>query len=121
MNVPPPREKLIEERPCPTCGGLVRMYRDENGGLLFMAPAASLLIAERDQARRELTEATEKGAEVGWQAGYEFARKRLSIKGRLIGALLTIASPQYRAMRRREREGGGAAPQISSYGRQRAG
>jgi hypothetical protein len=121
MNIPAPREKLIEERPCPTCGGLIRMYRDENGGLLVSAMVASTLIAERDQARRELTEAAEKGAEVGFRAGYDFARKRLSVKGRLIGALLTIASPQYRAMRRREREGGGAAPQISSYGRHRAG
>jgi hypothetical protein len=108
MNVGATGERLIEERPCPTCGGLVRLYRDQDGGLLFKSMAASVLVAERDQARRELTEAAEQGAEVGWQAGYDFARKRLSIKGRLIGALLTIASPRYRAMARRERGRGRA-------------
>jgi hypothetical protein len=102
MRAKAPDEKLIEERPCPTCGGMVRLFRDQDGGLLFIAPASSVLVAERDQARRELDEAAEKGAEVGWRAGHEFAVKRLSVKGRLIGALLWVTNGRYREMQRRE-------------------
>jgi hypothetical protein len=115
MRVQAGNEYQIEERPCPTCGGIVKLYRDQDGGLLFAAPGQSLLHQERDELRRELVrtrklvvEAAEKGAVRGWREGYEFARKRLSVKGRLIGAVLWMASPAYRSMRRNEKERGNA-------------
>ena len=103
------REHQVEERPCPTCGGLVKLYRDEDGGLLFAAPGQSLLQQERDEARRQLRDsqeqvvaAAEKGAEIGWQAGFEFARRHYSLTGRLIGLLLSALNPTYRQMQARE-------------------
>lgn len=109
MRVPVGTEYEIEERPCPTCGGIVKLYRDQDGGLLFAAPGQSLLQQERDEARRELAEArrqvelaAEKGAEVGWQAGYEHARKRFSLNGRLLDLVLKAVNPAYREMRRKE-------------------
>ena len=109
MRVPVGTEYQIEERPCPTCGGIVTLYRDQDGGLLFAAPAQSALQQERDELRRSVAEsarqvelAAEKGAEVGWQAGYEFARKRFSLNGRLLDLVMKAINPAYREMRRKE-------------------
>jgi hypothetical protein len=112
-GLPEQKPHQVEERPCPTCGGIVRLYRDQDGGLLFAAPGQSLLQQERDEARRQLRDsqeqvvaAAEKGAELGWQAGYELARKRFSLGGRLLDLVMRAVDPRYRRMRERERRRG---------------
>jgi hypothetical protein len=119
-----PLERMVEERPCPTCGGTCLLARDQDGGLVFVGVGARIeqarlhrlcheLIRERDDARLRLAEAheqvvraAEKGAEVGWQAGFEFARRHFSLKGRLIGLLLSALNPTYRQMQERGRKRG---------------
>ena len=103
MSVPIGKEHQIEERPCPTCGGIVKLYRDQDGGLLFAAPGASLLQQDRDEARRELAavqtqaaDAADEAARAGYRAGYAEARQRFSLNGRLLDLVMKLTNPAYR-------------------------